>query len=704
MDQLKIYDYQIITDPYRPDIKIKEIKKLIESDDFRVLDKKIEIADNGIVKEYYSVVVPEEIIGVDFDGRLRLEELISEANYPHLSYSFDEIGEIDEEIAYQISLTVKSLLNKKYYLDIDNVQILRLNDNIIFVPTDEKGDMIYISSANKYPIKYSDIEGYNLISDDPLVPYASRTFDKNFTNYKSTHGAFFVKSDEDQLRNVTTDLREQGYFSIPSSYNQMNKKQIIRGGEYSSEYGSQLKRVDPYIVGKFSQQTLKDLNFDIDNWIVSNMDSDIPFYNMAMPSFWNIYVRKQDPKNIHVKIELLYATLKSYIEICNKYPILNTELDSIKIINDHEIHARFCDINQIKDFKKQMIHTLKYIINSHSIDYIPFSLLDNAIAYKWKLSNVPSLIICSDQLNEPNRRQLLYYVVIDQPKGSTLPDKNNIKFIYKECMNEWTLYHQQFKITNQSNTQNKIISKASQKSLVTLLKYYPVNNNLYSITSFEELLDGVYKSPEENIVYPYSLGIKLNQQMLYGYFDSPTGFMKGMMNKYPGLADMNVEIGNLLMSKHKITEELALYSFEITIHSTDFLLPTLNSGIEDGTTDLRTERPKKRVELSLLSGFRPDLNKISTNYLPSDDPGYMIRIFDMMLPIGQYTDKDIYEYIKLFWAKGWVLSKWAKYVYLKHGKLSAVDFNIPSYLVESSENVIKSKYAIKKLNSLILKS
>ena len=239
------------------------------------------------------------------------------------------------------------------------------------------------------------------------------------------------------------------------------------------------------------------------------------------------------------------------------------------------------------------------------------------------------------------------------------------------------------------------------EDLSKLLKYYPVNDQdgerLYDKSSFEKIHDSVYISPN-NEIYKYSFGIKFSEEMINGYFDTPTGFLKGMMKTYPSFTNIDLKLGNLLMDKYKISDNLALYKFEIAINSTDYLLPQSNSELSSKPiVNMNKLRHKNMAELTLLSNYRRDLKGLSTNYLPSEDPGYIIPLFEMVLPIGEYKDKDMYEYIQEYWKNGWMLSPWSKHIYEKSKKLSKSNLYIPSFLIESSENINKIKFAIRSL-------
>lgn len=726
MELLKIYKYRIITDPHNPDVthKLDKIYSFLNSDDFRIVESSIIPYYNGVINEYYEVVVPAEISKINFPDRLIMEKIIDDINYDYLFYTYKDITPSE---SLNISNNIKLLLNLKYNLDIDYIQIETDYDgdseSITYTPINKHKNKIYYYSINPYTFNEEIIKQYSLISNDPLTPFSvsqlgSKVNPRGSGNIKTSDNMFFKENNgnndekSELFKEKTLSMRDDGYITLPPPYYKMNKDQIIVSGECFKQYGGIIDRVDPIIVGKYPLKILDNLEFPVSpsKWLLNASEdiqnNKIPTMSILVPSFWIEHNRGNTELDFISMINLYYVSVKSYMQLCDKYQILNYCINSIEVINTHRIKASFCNYDQVIEFKENLKINLKVIMKRHNIDYKIFKKYDHAIACRWKLNDIPSIIVSSDKITDisSNLNDEKYYVIYSRPIGAEIPEYDR-DIMYKECVNAYYVYNNQYTNNNISNVRNTEISKT--RSMKELLEYYPVNDVLYDKLSFNEIMDYVYTDPN-NEIYKYSFGIKFSEDMINGYFDTPTGFLKGMMKSYPSFTELDLKLGNLLMNKHKISDHSALYTFEVAVNSTDYLLPQSNSELINTKLDksnnihkITNLRNRNMTELKLLSNYRKDLNILSTNYLPSEDPGYIISLFEIILPIGEYTDKDIFKYIQEYWRKGWMLSPWSKYIYKNTGKLSKSNLSIPSFLIESSENINKSKLAIQLLNSLI---
>lgn len=668
------YKYEIFTDPYDPEIEYyyNDFIKLIKKSN--IINKLVEPLDNGIEHHIYTIITDENRLN-------KIDRLVNKIKYTPLTYSVSNVKINTGKDINSLRETIKTYLNDHFYADIFYIDMMSIDDINIFTAYDKDMYPIYVNPrvfSRIKEIKYEDIKSYITPSQDPLIPYISKDID-NKVNFKDD--MFLIENTDIGIINETLlRYREEGYITIPTKNYHMEKYDINVAAEYLSEHNADIKRIDPYLVAKITSNVI-----NVDSFILRNMqlNNDVPSINLTASPEWVIKTREFDKDNTRMLLELYYSTVVSYIKLLEKYPILNNQLNKIKLINVHTVRLNFANSEQLNTFINIWKKKLKY---TSQITYIPFNNINNALAYRHKIDN--SIIIDTDQINNNNTDDIIYYVVFDTPKGSKLPDRRKIDIIRNEIINQFIEYHKQFiKYDNMINNNNNNNGNGN-KTLEELLSYYLYGDNLYSLSSFKEVIDGIYTI--DNKIYDYSYAIKNSNLMLYGYFTSTSGFSKGLMEKIPGRAIIDMSTtGQLLMNKYKLDDINILYSFNIAINSSDYYIPSNNSELKDNNENIYNIN--RRNELKLVNRYRQDLAKISTSYLPKDDPGYKIKLFNLILPNNAYDDKSIYEYISKIWKYGYLLSEWAKYIYIKHNKISRKQLVIPEILTycESIEDSLK---------------
>jgi len=767
MDKLNIYEYNIITDPNDPDsgLSLNEILSSIQSDDFRILEKNFNIYDKTITFYYFKVVVPEEITGVSSSKRLRIEELITNINYHHLFYSldyelFDDNDDDYSDYIINLSPSIKILLEDTYDINIDNIQVSKTDKYITFTPIDKNGRMIYVKNIRKINFDTdsntnsdSNIDGTNTnldillkkiyISNDPLTPYAISNKEK-LSDY-STNSKLFLFNNRNQkinhffeidyLRDRILKLREDGYISFPPKYFSLTKHNINIGGEVILEFGGYLERVDPYIISKFSPDFL---SYPTEKWLLNTVErinnEYIPKITIDAPKSWIRYTNEDYDKydDITTKIEFTYGAIKSYLELSSEYNELYMNIRSINIINKRQVQCCFYNLEQLNKFKEALKINLNMIQTTNLINYSIYYDYDYAISWKWYLQkyNINGLIVNSGLINNSDNDKIAYYLIYLKPKGIEIPIIDD-EIVYKNCINALYIHYQKYSNDNillhtTTDINKKQIDLTNKKGKLSyLLEMFPItsNNNsnetLMHKNDFDIIWD-IYINPSYNNlndnslskIYKYSMGIKYYDLIINGYFNHPTGFVKGILNVDPiynynllsshhnsNKEGAKIDIGKLLLTENEISENFVMYQFEIAVNYSDYYIPNNNSEI--------ISRDFKKIESNLVSTklfnqYRSDLSNLSSKYIPSDDPGKIIYLFELILPINTYDKTELYNYVNNIWKQGYFLSLWSKYIYKTHNKISYSNLSIPNFLIEASENTTKSVEAINKINNIII--
>ena len=695
---LTLYNYEIITNPTHPEIyeKYNIIKDMFKSDDFVIYSYNRNILHNGLLIESYELYVPYEITGNDSPKRLKLEDLIYSITYMPIDYSFPDDVDIQN-----ISLIMHTLFKKILLHNIDIIKTIHIDDVITFIPVLKNGERIYTRNNIKYNIDYEKIKDYKMISDDTLTPYAANNLENNIdsTNFMSYSGIFLYKkyhnNDEtiELIRDEILNLRDDGYISIPSIYKKITKEDIEISGEIIKEWGGYIKRINPVLVAKLKT------NFNLipEIWINKSIDSIknnlLPKYEFSAPSKWITFTKRDttfDNTSLYV---FEYITIISYLKTIVKYPLMQETINSIHIVSRNKGNAQFPNIDSYNHFHENLSYRLDRYINdkTYNIEYHIFDDYEDAIAFKWKLqSMMPNIEILIIEKNS-------YIVIFNGIPGLIIPeyninDMNNIKKELIQIINKnYASFIKSTGVTN--NTMNMgILELLSLFPAMIKDRYVLINKK-----DFEKLNDKLYINPYTGKLYQYSYGITYFKEMINGYFITPTKILGGIINKFPSMVLPRINKGEILMNKYSMGEK-SLYNFEIAFSAKELFIEKDNAILQKYDD---SEIKKNQIEISLLSEYRPEIHN-NSKILPSNDPGYIYPLIDLSLPKNLYKDAELYEYIKNIWNSGVLLSLWGKHIYMKTGKISVSFLNIPSYIIESVENTIKSNNTILKLNSVVI--
>nr|QBK90225.1 MAG: hypothetical protein LCPAC102_01380 [Pithovirus LCPAC102] len=720
-NELNVYKYKIITNPHHPEIQstYKKIKELIYSDNFSIISKTYNLVSNGIIIEIFKIVVPFEISGINSTIRMNLEKLISNINYICLDYSIT-IDEIDMQQVPKIKKIIKEYIMRELNVDILYIQVSVYDTNITFTPIDKYYKNIYIKNNILHELDYDEIKTYELISTDTLTPYASQLTHPtdNSKLYKVYKKLFLIKSSNniyaddiekvDLIKDQLINLRENGYISLPTPYKELSKKEIHIGAEVILEWGGYLERVEPIIVAKLNTNIYGIPEIWIQHAIDNICDNKLPLYQFNAPSEWIVNTKGWlDDSYIY---KLKYFVISSYLEIIKIYPILQCTLSSINVISKVKICGQFPNKNSFDLFMNKLSIKIKLFINNkkNNVNMKSFNEYDDAIVFRWKLEtsydDIKSIIF---------NTTYKYYVIYETPNYVDIPhyNKNELDIIKEECIYQLNLNYAS--ILNTSNINNDGYNTKNM-NLIELLSLFPVEykNGNYVLISIKDFIknkdlyigDDMYVNPYTNVIYPYSYGIKYFNEMINGYFSTPTKFLSGILNKFPYMPMVNINIGSLLMNKYNIddiiSEKLSdniMYSFEIAINTDNLYVPKDNVILHKFRNN---KIGRKRIEIKLSHNYRKDLNNYSL-ILPSKDPGYIFPLFDIILPKNVYNEMELYKYVNNIWKHGILLSLWGKHIYTQTKKLSISFLRLHPFIVESFENTTKGINTILKLNHIL---
>lgn len=687
IDSVNIHNYEIITDINNPSVTNtwNEIIKILNLKSIRIIESSIKNIKNGLIHNTYNIVIPDEISGNISDKKIKLDKLFDSIQYKLLTYEVKS-DEVDIE---QIQIILIKIINNIYNVEVDSFNITSIyndiNKIIIFTALYSNGENIYINNALNYNINIDDIKDYALISNDTLTPYAAMesVTDIIYTDLKSYNKLFLIKNTKTNLDNAKIiqdhllNMREEGYISLPTNYKEMTTNDINIGAEIILMFDGKLKRINPIMVGQLNIE-----HNDPENWILNSIqkinNGKLPLININAPITWIENTRiNSDFNSDYYTVKYIYACIIGYLNVVSEnYNLLNS-LDSIQIQSKFSCIAEFENNEQLLKFKTNVEEILK---SSNKIVMESFRStnskdnIDKSIAYRWKLQkeypNIRSLRIRNPLiLNED-----IIYVVYKLPNGI---DKQIYE--YTEIINECNNLNKNFK--NELLLSDNIINN--------------IDNMYMKVNKLEhKLLNNIYVKPDKTSIYKYSMAISKCEKMMDGYFSTPNEFIMGILNNAYKIIPMNIEIGSLIMNKDKISDELMIYSFEIAFNMIDFLTPSENAYLKE---DIRSTL----IETALYVNYSKKLEKNISELVPSQKPGIIRPLYEIILPNNIYGDDIIYNFMNKLWKQGWFLTQWAKNVYNTTKKMSYVKFDIPNFLVEANEHTGKSDHAFRMLKNLI---
>lgn len=698
IDQPQVVKYQFITDPFYPEIVpiYQRLKLFLQ--EAQIISQNKKYINRGLVQYQYHIIYPEETVGYHSNLRTQIDQHISDLKYVPLIYSCPWNSSSQNIPSFQ--KIIHYLLEKLFAVNIDHLEVHYFEDTLSFTPT-YQGEKIYVykstvslmspnSSSNQDSsnaiIDHKALIGKIMISDDPLIPYVVNEIYPHDDPqiYSSSNRVFLIDySDEtrekvDLILDSLENMKEDGYLSLPSSNRNFNRQDLKVGVELLLNLGGSIKKLNPIVVGQVHHR------FNHQSWIEESIDqiqSDkFPLFSFSPPDNWILYAKNYDT-NYLLHPTLHYLSLLSYLETIEKNPSLRNSLDSLQVNSVLDLSCRFPDLSMFEFFYKRLDLMIERCITTDNkcIEHKRFDDYSRAIGFRWKVLSI--LGDSSPLIIEYEDDYWVFYQKMNSVEAIpfSTEDLDQITHNYQAhlssfYLNKNTLNHVGSlaisTISGDTKDQENQTTQSTQgMDLYQLVRLFPMEksdkiDNGYVLVDVSDLeMEGdEYLNPgtQETTIYYYSYEAKYFKEMINGCIDLPTKYVKGIINpdtifvKFP-----EITIGKILMSKYEMADGVEMYSFEVGLSAENFYgLPQLDGKIR-----------RNQVEEALLLNYRPDL---VDNYtiLPSQDPGYIIPIFDMMVTKNMYSDEQLYLEVKNMWKSGACMTEWSKYLYEKEGKIS----------------------------------
>lgn len=355
---------QFITDPDDPNI-IKDLSELfLLVDPININEESIE---RGLVKYTISL----------HDNNEKITNIVNKIKYVPVTvslnlskYDFSNSGPV---IGKTLEV-IKVLTEKILQIRISNVEYFRIKDMIVFTPITFEKEPVYENPKylSNYYQSMTEIEGYQILSEDPLVGYVFNSL----PNYQSE----IIKFIEGValIPVGTNDNEVEHYSEIVDTVETIIETRKLEG--YFTYKISFYNPEDFLLIQELATLWLVDIISSDNNIIVLKTNTDFG----TLPELWfrhninlikygqlptitlygnfhnsnNINKDSKDSNGSWYKVKLLYASLLAYYKLSLEYEIIQVFTHTVKVNDDYSITIYIPSYSQVLLFKKYLMEVL----------------------------------------------------------------------------------------------------------------------------------------------------------------------------------------------------------------------------------------------------------------------------------------------------------------------------------------------------------
>lgn len=238
---------------------------------------------------------------------------------------------------------VKALVSNKYYVDVDDINYVKRQNNIIVFQPFSNGKAIFTSHKHKI-LNLEKYFGYTVFLNDVLGTYIANKYFPDKIYIRVDKKLTLIKIDENTrqiIKNAEDYLLEMDnfvYFDQDNSFifeiAKMWKDKITFDSKYNGIIVS--SKNDHYT--------------SIENWYKQSV---IMIENNSLP-IWK-FSDNNLTYSIDNRLKRFYKALISYRDLIKKTPILSSFIYNVNVENNLDITANFSSISDIDMFKEYLI-------------------------------------------------------------------------------------------------------------------------------------------------------------------------------------------------------------------------------------------------------------------------------------------------------------------------------------------------------------